>query len=99
MLFDLVRSEWFTDVTLGSKRESLHDVGLASLGRDHDNGNAAKLVNGLNLAYELQAIHDRHIDVAKDEIDLVGVKQSESVRSISGFENGTEVESGLTQRA
>src|SRR5438046_5339212 len=63
--------EGLLHVSLGSHLEAPDGVFFLSLGGDDDDGDA--LVGGLLLEplQELQAVHDRHVDVEEDEVDAL----------------------------
>ena len=58
---------------------------LAALGRNHDDGHAFCIYDAWKLFYKLQPVHDRHVDVTKNQIDRVFLENCKRLGPISGF--------------
>jgi len=60
-------------------------MGLAALGCDHYNRGSLCILDCGQMLYEFQAVHDRHIDVAKDQIHFFASQDTESFLSVAGL--------------
>jgi hypothetical protein len=72
---------------------------LAALSRDHDYGDAFRVGDSRKLFDEFQAVHDGHIDITKDEVNLMIREHGKGFCAIARFGYFTEVKSGLSERA
>ena len=51
-----------------------------------------------NLADEFQTVHDRHVDIAQDEVDYIALQRSQSFGPIGGFHDLFQFDARLTHR-
>ena len=86
MFLHLLRREGFEDVASGPTGYGLYHVGFTALGGNHDHRNTFRVGHSRKLLDELQAIHYRHVDVTKDEIYSVALKDSESLGAVSSLQ-------------
>src|ERR1700728_1422523 len=87
VLFYLIGGKWFPDIAARSRRKRLHNVPLTTFRCDHYDRNSLRVVYSRKLLHEFQTVHDRHIDVAKNQIHLIVLDSSESFSSVPSFEN------------
>ena len=97
MLFHLLRRKRLADIAPRPSGERLHHVSFAALCRDHDNRNALRVFNPGKLFDELKSIHDRHVDVAQNKVDGIGLEHSHRFGSIAGLKDVAQVDARLTQ--
>src|SRR6185437_17112447 len=69
VFFHLLRRKWLANVSARAAGERLDHVGLAALGGNHHYRKIFRTLDAGKLLNELDAIHDRHVDVAENEID------------------------------
>ena len=82
MLFNLIGGEWLSDVASCPSGKRLDHMAFATLGRDHDNRNPLRILNPGELLDKFQAIHHRHVDIAKNEIHLIVLNGSQRLSSV-----------------
>src|SRR5580692_11176257 len=68
MFPDLVRRKWLADVAPRPQRQRLYHMRFAALGSNHDHRRSLGVLDACQCFYELQSIHDRHVDVTKDQL-------------------------------
>jgi len=73
-------------------------VRFTALGRDHDYRDAFRVGHSWELFDEFQTIHDWHIDVAKDKVNLVIREDGKGFCSVACFGYLAEVKTGLAER-
>src|SRR6267154_530459 len=99
MLFYLLRGERLSDIAARSAGERLYHMRLTALCRNHDHGHAFRVLDSWELFDKLQAVHHRHVDIAKDQIDFAVPENSKGLSAIPGLEYVAEVNARLAQRA
>ena len=72
-------------------------MGLTAFGGNHDHRDAFGVGHSGKLFYELEAVHDGHIDIAENQVDGVILKDDERLSSISRLEYLFEIDPGLAQ--
>src|ERR1700686_5380986 len=98
MFFHLIGSKGLANVSASASCEGLHHVRLAAFGCDHYDGNAFGALHRRYLTDKFQTIHDRHIDIAEDEVDRVFAQYGQRFGAISGFKNLIQFDARLAQR-
>jgi len=92
-------AERLADIAACSAGERLYHMRLTALCRNHDHWNAFHVLDSRKLFDKLQAVHHRHVDIAKDQIDLAVPEHSKRLSAIPGLEYVAEVNARLAQRA
>src|SRR5208282_6634388 len=99
MLFHLIWSEGLANVAASAGRKRCHHVRFAAFSGDHHDRNPFSTFDLGDLADEFQSIHDRHIDVAQNEVDHVALQRGQRLRPVRGFHDLVQFDTRLTQRA
>ena len=99
MFFYLLRGKWLADVTPRATGERLDDVRFAAFGGDHYDRNIFCTVNTGKLLYELNAVHNGHVDIAENQIDLTILKRAQRLCAVAGVEYFAQIDARLAQGA
>src|SRR6476646_104642 len=99
VLLHLVGSKRLADIALRSHRERLHHVRFAAFGRDHDHRHASRILHVFQPLHELQSIHDRHVDVAQNQINSGLRQHGQRLRPISRLAQLRKLHARLSQCA
>ena len=74
-------------------------MSLAALGRDHHDWHIFRILDPGELFDEFQSIHDRHVDVAQNQVDDTFLQNAQRLGPVSSLEYIGKVDAGLAQRA
>src|SRR5271157_482292 len=99
MFLYLLRRKWLADVTASPAGQGLYHMRLAALRCNHDHGHVFRLRHSRKLLDKLQPVHDWHIDVTKNQVNLVFREHSQRLGPVACLEYFAEVDAGLAQRA
>src|SRR5712672_1600903 len=99
MFLDLLRRERFADIPTRAAGECLHHMRFTTLSCNHYSGNVFRVYYSRELLDEFQPVHHRHVDIAKDQINLAFVKHAKCLSTIPSLEYFAQVNAGLSQRA
>ena len=97
VLFDLLRSERFANVAARARGQSLYHMPFTALGGDHHHRNALGIFYTRQLLDELQTIHDRHVDVAENKVDLILLQDAQRFGAVAGFKDLRHINAGPEQ--
>ena len=73
-------------------------MSFAAFGRNHDHRYVFRVRHPGKLLDKFQTVHDRHVDVTKDQINSLVLEYTQGVGPVSGFEYLRQVDARLTQR-
>ena len=96
MFFHLLRRKWFANVSPRATGEGLNYVRLAAFGGDHYYRNIFRTLNTGKLLYELNTVHDWHVDIAENQIDLTFFERAQRLGAIARLEHFAEVDTCLS---
>jgi len=95
MFPNLLRREWLPNVATRARGQGLDDVRLTAFGCNHDHWDVFCVRHARKLLDEFQSVHDRHVDIAKDQIDLILLKDNQCLRPVSGFQDRSQIDARL----
>src|SRR5579863_1230355 len=98
MFLDLLRRERLANIAASPVGQGLHHMRLAAFRCNHHYGHVFGVRYSRKLFDELQPIHHRHLDVAKDQIDRVFLESGDRLSSIPSLEYLGQVDACLAQR-
>jgi hypothetical protein len=68
---------------------------FAAFGCNHDYRHVFRIIDSGKLLDKLQPVHNWHVDIAQDQIDLVLFEDAQRLGTVSGLEYLTQFYAGL----
>src|SRR5882757_2003783 len=99
LLLYLVSCEGFANIAPRAVRKGLDYMRFAAFGRDHNHRHIFRILNARKAFDKLQSVHYRHVDVAKNDVNLTFLKDGQRFRPVPGFDYLAKLDAGLPQRA
>ena len=92
---ELFRVEGLDDPAGAAGGLALVTLVLAGFGREDQDGQGIVLAGGAHILDELDAVHDRHVDVGDDHVDILRPEHVQALLAILGLQH---LEPGIAQR-
>ena len=92
---ELFRVEGLDDPAGAAGGLALVTLVLAGFGREDQDGQGIVLAGGAHILDELDAVHDRHVDVGDDHVDILRPEHVQPLLAILGLQH---LEPGIAQR-
>ena len=74
-------------------------MAFAAFGGNHHHRNSLRDFHGGELLHEFEAIHDRHVDIAEDEVDFVFLHGCEGFNPVPRLEDLRNAEAWRSDRS
>src|SRR5690348_11517297 len=99
MLLHLVRSKGLSDIAASATGQGFNHVRLTSFGSDHAHRHALGIVHALQLPDEFQSVHDGHVDVTENQVNIVIAQHGEGFSAVGSLTHRLQIDASLPERA
>src|SRR5580692_12491265 len=97
VFFDLIGSEWLPNISFGAERQGFENALLPTLRCDHDDGNVLGVIHLFQAPDKFQSVHDRHVDIAENQVESIHARQCQALGSVGGFKDLPKIHARLSQ--
>ena len=84
---ELVRLDWVRQALVGTERDCPLPIAVRALRRNHADRHVGEARIAANQADPLRSVHDRHVDVHEDEIEVVARDPTQAVHAVPGLDD------------